>query len=277
MYQLIRPGRMIFGTGIAALGVLQFLVKDFIVARPPAAAWAADIPGKLAWAYVSGVLLILCGVAIILNKRGGAAALFTALLIFISSFITRNLPDMFGVKTAENLLWKVNAYKALAFCGGALIIAASFFREGEPYPAKFAGNRQLITTGSILFALFMIIGGLAHFKFADFVKDLIPRYIGLQYFWTYFCAVALLAGGIGLIIPSTRKWAAVFSGLMILLWFMLLHIPRAVTIAPETSVPVYSEWMGVFESFAFSGVLFVLTGLTVYKRIGSKPGVAANN
>ncbi len=262
MNQLIQPGRMIFGTGIAALGVLQFLVKDFIVARPPAAAWAADIPGKLAWAYVSGVLLIICGLAIILNKKGGAAAIFAAVIIFIASFVTRNLPDMMGVKKAEDLLWKVNAYKTLAICGSALIVAASFFKEGERKPVQFLTNSQLITTGWIFLSLFLIIGGLAHLKFADFVKNLVPEYVGNQYFWTYFCAVALLAGGIGLIFSQTRKLAAMLCGIMIFLWFVMLHIPRATTIPPETSVPKYGEWMGVFESFAFSGAFFVLTGLS---------------
>jgi uncharacterized membrane protein YphA (DoxX/SURF4 family) len=72
---LIRSGRMIFGAGIAALGVLQFFVKDFIVARPPASAWAADIPGKLVWAYVSGILLIIFGLAMVLNKKARIAAI----------------------------------------------------------------------------------------------------------------------------------------------------------------------------------------------------------
>jgi uncharacterized membrane protein len=253
MHQLIQPGRMIFGAGIAALGVLQFFVKDFIVARPPVAAWAADIPGKLAWAYISGVLLIISGLAIVINKMGRRAAIFAAALIFVGSFLSRNLPDMIAVKTAEGLLWKVNAYKTLGICGGALIVAASF-------PGK--QNRNFIAAGYISLALFLIICGLAHFKCAGFVKDLVPAYIGAGYFWTYFAAVALLAGGVGLIFKPTRKWAALLSGIMIFCWFILLHIPRAVEISPHTSVPVYGEWMGVFESFAFSGVFFVLAGIT---------------
>jgi uncharacterized membrane protein len=252
MHQLITPGRVIFGAGIAALGVLQFFVKDFIVARPPAAAWAADIPGKLAWAYASGILLIICGLAIVIDKMGRLAAIFAAALIFAGSFLSRNLPDMIAVKTAEDLLWKVNAYKTIGICGGALIVAASF--AGKP-------NRNFIIAGYISLALFLVICGLAHFKFADFVKDLVPSYIGGGYFWTYFAAIALLAGGVGLIFTPTRKWAALLSGIMIFLWFVLLHIPRAIEIPPHTSVPIYGEWMGVFESFAFSGVFFVLAGL----------------
>ena len=259
MYRLIQPGRIIFGIGIAALGVLQFFVKDFIVARPPSPAWAADIPGKLAWAYVSGGLLILSGLVIVLNKKVFTAAIFIALLTFIGSFLARNIPDMFGVKSAEALLWKVNAYKALAICGGSLIVAASAIEHNR---RRFVTKKVLVTTGCILFSLFLVIAFLAHFKFADFVQTLVPGYIGNQYFWTYFAAIALLLGGIGILFKPTRKWAAALTGCMIFLWFILLHIPRAVNIPPHTSVPIYSEWMGVFESFAFSGIFFVLAGLS---------------
>jgi uncharacterized membrane protein len=251
MNLLVHSGRMIFGAGIAALGVLQFFVKDFIVARPPSPAWAADIPGKLAWAYVSGILLIIFGLAMVLNKKARLAAILAALLIFIGSFLTRNLPDMAGVAKAEDLLWKVNAYKTLGLCGGALIVAASFSK-----------NKNFLLAGYISLALFLVICGLAHFKFADFVKDLVPVYIGNGYFWTYFAAIALLAGGIGLIFLPARKWAALLSGIMILLWFVLLHIPRAINIPPLTSAPIYGEWMGVFESFAFGGAFFVLAGIS---------------
>ena len=253
MNKIIQSGRIIFGIGIAALGVLQFFVKDFIVARPPSPAWAAGIPGKFAWAYASGILLIISGLAIVANKKGRVAALCIAILVFIGSFLTRNLPDMAAVGKAEDLLWKVNAYKALAICGGALVVAASFS------PKK---NNFLMVAGCTSLALFLVICGLAHFKFADFVKDLVPAYIGNGYFWTYFAAVALLAGGVGIIFKQTRKWAVLLSGIMILLWFALLHIPRAINIPPHTSVPIYGEWMGVFESFAFSGIFFVLTGLS---------------
>lgn len=259
MNQVIRAGRIIFGTGIAALGILQFLVKDWIVARPPSPAWAAEIPGKLAWAYISGCLLIVFGLAIVLNKKARIASILTAFLIFISSFLVRNVPDMAGVSSVIELLWKVNAWKTLAFCGGALIVAASVYSKHER-------NDLLITTGSICLAVFLVICGIAHFKFADFVKDLVPAYIGNGYFWTYFAAIALLAGGIGLIFKQTRKWAAALSGIMVLLWFFLLHIPRAIDIPPHTSVPVYGEWMGVLESFAFSGAFFVLAGLSTKER-----------
>lgn len=249
MKKLIRPGQIIFATGIIALGCLQFFAKDFIVGRPPAVQWANTIPGKQAWAFISGILLVIGGVFIILKRNASTAAFFIGILIFIFSFLCRHLPNLFSVPSAEAVIWQINAYKTLALCGGSFIIAASFHRQ---YTAL------QLTLSCVLLALFFIISGFAHFKFDDFIiNDFIPAYIPLHPFWTYFCGIALIAGGVGILVKQTRKWAAALTGLMILLWFFLLHIPRA-SHAPND----YSEWMGVCESFTFSGILFTLAGLS---------------
>jgi len=276
VHKLIKPGRIIFALGIIALGVLQFFAKDFIVGRPPSPAWAAAIPGKIVWAYLSGSLLVITGLAVILNKKAGTATIIMGLIIFIFSFLFRYLPDMTNINSIEDLLWKVGAYKTLALCGGAFIVAASFFKEKNRNSNIFFTNNVLVTIGWILLSIFLIDCGIAHFKFDDFVKDLVPAYIPAPYFWTYFAAVALLAGGTGLIFKQTRKWAAALSGIMILLWFAMLHIPRAINIPPYDSTPHYGEWMGVFESFSFSGIFFVLAGLSSKENFFVSPAGSPN-
>ncbi|MEO5564265.1 MAG: hypothetical protein ABIR18_12545 [Chitinophagaceae bacterium] len=266
MRKLVLPGRIMFALCIISLGVLQYFAGDYIVGRPPSPEWSATIPGKLIWAYVSGALLIIAGIAIILKIRGAFASLFIAALIIVASFLLRNLPVMTTAGKAEDLLWFINAYKALALAGGAMIIAASLYKESNYDSTGILKNKNLIGVGCFLLALFFIICGLSHFKFFDFVAHgFIPSYIPAQSFWTYFTGVALLAGGVGLLIKPLRQWAAFFSGLMILLWFLLLHIPR-LTYTPKE----YGEWMGVFESFGFSGICFVLAGLFSGQRRISK-------
>ncbi|HEY1869918.1 MAG TPA: hypothetical protein VGG71_02615, partial [Chitinophagaceae bacterium] len=123
-------------------------------------------------------------------------------------------------------------------------------------------NKFFVSTGCIFLALFFIISGCAHFKFHDFIiNSFIPTYIPAHAFWTYFCGVGLIVAGIGLVIKQTRRMAAMVAGGMILLWFFLLHIPRVYATPHD-----YSEWMGVFESFGFSGILFTLAGISS-KRI----------
>ncbi len=251
MHKLIRPGQIIFALGIIALGVLQFFARDYVLGRPPALtwpAWAAALPGKLVWAYLSGVLVIIAGLAIIVNRQGRLAAIFIGVLFLAYSFLLRHLTAMSDAG---------NGYKSLALGGGAFIIAASFLEEVRLASGNWLTKNNLVLTGCLFISLFLLYCGIAHFKFDEFVINFIPGYIPGRSFWTYFCGVALLAGGIGIIFTRTRKLAAVLSGLMILLWFFLLHIPRT-THAPND----FTEWMGVFESFSFSGIFFVLAGLS---------------
>jgi uncharacterized membrane protein len=260
MPKLISAGRNMFALAIIGLGILQFFVNDYVVARPPSPEWAFAIPGKLAWAYLSGCILIVSGLLIILHKKAEWAAIFVGTMILICSFFLRHLPDMIG-NSWEGILWNINAYKSFVFFGGALIVAASFFREKDYRLNKTFTNDLLIRIGRIILSFFLVLSGTAHFKFADFVPSLIPDYIPGHTFWTYYSGTALIAAGAGLIFKGTREWASALSGLMIFLWFILLHIPRAL------STPgVYDEWMGVCESLAFSGILFLLTGLFHRKR-----------
>ena len=228
MDKLIKSGRIIFATGIIALGILCIISKDFIVGRPPA--WPAGFEVNPVLAYVSGATLIIAAIAILFKKKAGLAALLIAFLIFLLS-VLRHLPHFMND-------W-ANAYKSIALFGGALIIASSFFKEDGNTTSGFRVNesfrKSLVITGCILLAAFFIVCGYAHFKFAEFVKTLIPSYIPFHAFWTYFCGICLFAGGAGLLIPQTRRWAALLSGIMVLGWFMLLHIPRFIANTNDAS------------------------------------------
>jgi uncharacterized membrane protein len=253
MNKLIIPGRIMFAIGIIALGVLCFIEKDFIAGRPPATTWFAKVPGKLAWAYTSGSILIIAGLAVIFNIKARLASLVVGVMILVCSFLLRHLYEMAD--------W-VNAYKALALTGGAFFVAASFSKKDGNSPRNFSANDKLVFTGCIFFSLFFIICGFSHFKFAEFiVKGFIPSYIPFPAFWAYFCGICLVAGGVGFLFPQTRKWAALLSGTMVAGWFILLHTVR---FAADTSNS--SDRMGLCESFTIAGMLFVLAGISWKKE-----------
>jgi uncharacterized membrane protein YphA (DoxX/SURF4 family) len=62
----------------------------------------------------------------------------------------------------------------------------------------------------------------------------------------------LIAGGLGIIVPLTSRLAGGLSGLMIFVWVLIVHIPRAVAIRNS------NETIVVFEALAFSGVAFLV-------------------
>ena len=250
MHKLITAGRIIYAMGISGLAILCVVSNDFIVGRPPA--WPAAFQINPALAYISCVLLIIAAIGIILNRKARLAAFLIATIIFLFS-VLRHLPVFMGD-------W-LNTYKSLALFGGSLIVGSSFIERDNPKGSGFLATARskevLITIGSICLAAFFIAGGYAHFKFADFVVGFIPSYIPFHVFWTYFCGVCLIAGGIGILIPGTRRLAASLSGIMVMGWFLLLHIPRFLS-----NVNDASDRMGLCESFAIAGIFFVLAGIS---------------
>ena len=243
MTRLLHTGRYMFLAGIVALAALCIVNKDFIIGRPPAWNFYSSLnPGI---SQLAAVVIMLCAIAILFHKKATIAALIIATLILLLS-VTRDLPHF----TND---W-LNGCKALALVGSALIVAASFNSD------NITASKYMLFSGTVLLAVFLIACGYAHFKFADFVKAFIPSYIPFHAFFTYFTAVSLIAGGIGILIPATKKMAALLTGVMLTGWFLLLHIPRFIGNTNDAG-----DRMGLCESFAFAGIFFALAAITSQK------------
>jgi uncharacterized membrane protein YphA (DoxX/SURF4 family) len=244
MHKFIKPGRLIFAFAMIALGALSISSQDFIVGRPPG--WLDGPHLNQILVYISASLLIVAALAMLVSFKGLVSSLVIAVLIF---FLTCSRHFFHWMQDWANM------YKSWALTGGALIMASSFLNPSIHNHQTF--SKILPGIGSLLVAIFFLASGYAHFKYADFVDTLIPDYIPFHPFWTRFCGICLIAGGLGLLIPATRKWAAFCSAIMIGGWFLLLHIPRLMY-TPEN----LGERMGVCESFAFVGIMLVLAGLS---------------
>ncbi len=230
-------GKFMYLIGVVELAIYNFFKGDFAMTRPPFKDTFSSL--NPAMAYVSGAILLVSVAAILLNRYQKYGLMAIILTVFLLA-TTRHLAN----------LWKdpVNGFKTLWLIGGSLIILGSLgaYKKYE---------KRIIYFNVIVLFMFFYHCGIAHFQFADFVKNLMLSFIPLKLFFTYFAGVCLLCGGIGLLIPATRKWAALLSGIQITGWFLLLHVPRALTIGGD-------EWIGVGESLAISGICMMLYNVT---------------
>ena len=239
-------GRLFFAIGLAGFGILQFIYGDFVPGRAPE--WPAATPGRLAWAFASGAVLISAGAAIASGVGARSAALATGTMIFAWALL-RHLPGLVANPHGVTL---TASGKALALFGGAFAVAGSL-----PVSRRSVEDAWLLYLGRCCLGAFMMLGGIQHFIYPDFVAALIPAWIPGHPFWVYFAAVALIAGGAGLVVPQSARLAAALSGLMLLLWVVLLHVPRAVAAAdPQRR----NEWTAVFEALAMAGIAWVVAG-----------------
>jgi uncharacterized membrane protein len=247
MTTLYKAGMHMYLLAIAELAIYSFVKGDFAMTRPRPLPEALQVINP-AMAYVSGALLLISVLAFYLNRYRAAALLTIVNLIF-------------WLATSRHILnlWRdhINGFKTLWLIGGALLILTSL-------SAYQTYRKQALWFNLIVLFLFFVDCGIAHFQFAEFVQTLIPAFIPFPLFFTYFAAVCLVLGGVGLLIPQTQKYAALLSAIQIAGWFILLHVPRALTLGGD-------EWIGVGESLSVSGIC-----LMIYSVLKDKGTISTN-
>jgi uncharacterized membrane protein len=248
-------GRLFFAIAMIAFGVQHVVYGDFVTRIvPPLPEW---IPGRRAWAYLVGLVLVAAGGCIILRIRARSAALVLGVIALLS-FVLLYVPALV-TKPRNGGLW-TNAFKALALAGGAFTVARTLPRDAKPLAggrgALFGGLEILLPYSRFFFASFLVLGGVQHFIYTEFVATLVPAWIPGHVFFAYVAGVALIAGGLGIMVPMTTRRAAALSGSMIFVWVIVLHIPRAAADLHNSN-----ETTAVFEALAFSGVAFLLAAV----------------
>jgi hypothetical protein len=205
------------------------------------------------FAYVVGAALVIAGCSIILQKRAKEISLLSGGFLFLSFiffqcpyilFVQPNLPYHLG-------LW-TDPLKELALSGGAFVIAG--LAEGEPSMQirnhLFLALEKFIPVGEILFCITMISFGIDHFFYTKFVAGLVPAWFPDPIFCTYFGGATLIASGVAIVLEIRVRRVAFLLSLMLFLWVILLHIPRAIA---DPYIANGNEITSVLEALAFSG------------------------
>lgn len=240
MEALAKAGQWAFAICLIGLAGQQLYYSDLRPVFVPA--WALSTTGRALLAYLFSIILIAAATTLFLQKGVRIAMLFLGsllLALFIFSYAPFELlVDPKGMQIGS---WN-NALKELSISGSAFLIA------GAP-------PKVLIPMGRIFYSIMLVVFGIEHFLFAEGVRTLVPAWIPGDLFWTYFAAVALIGAGMAVIFQIKVQLVAILLGIMVFIWFLILHIPRAV-VAPVTDQG--NELSSVFESLGVSGIAFVI-------------------
>jgi uncharacterized membrane protein len=110
----------------------------------------------------------------------------------------------------------------------------------------------------------MIIFGVQHFLYARFIAFLIPAWIPGHLFLAYATGVAFIAAGLAIAAHIFSRLASSLLGLMFLLWFITLHVPRA--LAQLHTAKGADEWASALVALAFTGASFLLAAYSSKAR-----------
>jgi uncharacterized membrane protein len=140
------------------------------------------------------------------------------------------------------------------FAGAALLaIGLPIVLKNELPQSR--GLDKLMPFGRLFFAIPMAVFAAEHFTATQFIAPLIPAWIPAHAFFVYLVGVALIAAALSIIVKKNAQLAATLLGIMILLFVVLLHIPKVVA-NPRDRI----AWAVALRDLSFSGGAFAFAG-----------------
>lgn len=248
MQNLIKAGRAFYGIGIAGIGIQQFIYSEFRPVLLPY--WPNSFPAPAIWAYIVGAALILAGAIIAFIRNARTVSILLGVFFFLLFFCFHIYYQLFLIPYDFHFGNWTDALKELALSGGAFVMASSFPETGSSIT-----NKMLLILGRIFFSIMLIIFGIDHILYKEFVAKLVPAWIPGPMFWTYFGSIALIGSGVCILLKIKIRLVGMLLGTMLLLWFIILHIPRAIA---DPHIEKGNEITSVFQALAFSGIAFVI-------------------
>jgi len=212
---------LVLGPVFEAIALAMFAAEHFLAARELSAIVPRWIPGALFWTYFFGAALLAAAISFITWRcvRWSASLLALFFLIIVATIDLPNLPK----HVHERLFWTLTV-RETAFAGGAMVLAGSLWPHG-----KSAGT-MLIILGRSFVACIFVFYAIEHFLFPRFVpgvplEKMTPAWVPAPTLLAYIVGTTLLVAGVGLMIRHTRRTAAAFAGVVLLLLTVFFYVP----------------------------------------------------
>jgi uncharacterized membrane protein len=239
---LIKPARILLAIALVIFGAQHFIYKDFLPKLEPVPSW---VPLRLPWAYLTGVILILVACSIASRIMDRLAAILMGIM-FIACVFLFHLPIL--VSNLHNADKWACTFEELAIGSGALLLAGTLSPDRSS-----VWTERIIKTGRGFFALSLIIFGIQHFMYGEYIATLIPSWIPAHIFWAYFVGVVFISVALSIIINKKTFLAATLLGFMFFLWELSVHIPRVIN-----NPHGMDEWTSAAVALAMCASSFVL-------------------
>jgi uncharacterized membrane protein len=241
---------LLLGPVFEAVALAIFAAEHFLAASGLSTIVPRWLPAPLFWTYLVGAALLAAAISFIAWRHVRWSASLLALL-FLIIVVTIDLPNL-PQHTHERLFWTLTV-RETAFAGGAMVLAGSL------WPRSKSAGPTLILLGRFIVALTFIFYAIEHFLFPHNVpgvplEKMTPDWIPAPTLIAYIIGATLLAAGVGLMIPRTRRNAAATAGTVLLLLTIFFYIPILIT---EIHTPLAVE--GV--NYVGDTLLFAATAL----------------
>lgn len=244
---LTKLGRFFFAIPLIVFAVEYLARGRWQGGMPPVPPWTH---GEHIFSYVAGAILLVISISLLINKEARISATILGLLFMFCVVFLHAAKHFSGIIHDGNT--RTRAFETFAL-GGAAFILAALLSKGSTIQFLSSANPMLAIIGRYIYAFSMIIFGVQHFMYAQYIAFLIPNWMPAHLFLAYFTGTAFIAAGVAIAVHIFSRLASILLGLMFFLWVVTLHTPRVIASPPNTD-----ELVSLFVALAFSGSSFLL-------------------
>lgn len=210
---MLSIGRSAYAVAMVGFGVLCLGYVDFVHQLQPVPSW---LPAYGPLALLTGVFLVVVGIAILANVRVSLAASALA-IVFASGIVALQVPGAFADPSLLRSPWWIRTFETVALMGAALVLVGLSSPERSVWMLR----------GRIAYGISLPVFGILHLVYPESVAALVPPWYPWPMFWAYFTGLAMIGGGLAIATGVLARVAATLAGVMYGSWFLTLHIPRS--------------------------------------------------
>jgi uncharacterized membrane protein len=216
-------GVWFYGLGTALTGVLELVWRSFDASHQPFQSLGRHVPEEPLFACVAGILLLAAGVALLWPRSAkiGAGASAIAYLAFVALWLPRYYTGIHA------LGWRFNVVAGVSFGVAQQLMllapAVMLYLTLVPRDAVLQGRAAVATRWML--GLPPVLFGLFHLVAIRIFATIVPKWMGLGYFWAALTGIAFILAGIAICSGVKDVLAARLLALMLLLFEGLVEIP----------------------------------------------------
>ena len=243
MDRIFKLGPFVFAAAIFSLGLQQLL--GLVWASGPVPGPPLDTARPL-WALLLGIGLLGCAVSLAWQTQPHRGAAVLVALLLVRALIVY-VPGIFA-DPHRPYEW-TSGFELLAMSGAGVTLLAIVAAPHWKNPALGTAGKA----GPIVFAAALIVFGVQHFLYANFIATLIPSWIPGKLIWAIFVGVAFVAAAASIVAQKVSRLATLLLGAMFLLWFLILHLPRV-----AGALRNGNEWTSALVALTMGGAAWTL-------------------
>ncbi len=214
-----QPQITIFAMGLAALGIISVISRDFAYQWQPV---PQSIPGREVLAMLIGILMVAISAGLLFRATGTIAV--RVLFPFLLLWQLLKLPAVLAAPGME-AVW-LGFCEITALLAGGWTLFANLADFGESSVFRRITGDEGIRIARILFGVALIPIGLSHLVYADATAGFVPTWLPYRTGWAYLTGAGQIACGLGILFSVLAKLAAFSEAGMLAIFALLVWAPQ---------------------------------------------------